>query len=277
MNSPTKTLRSSRQKLFFILYFFKVNPLQEVAAATFVMNQSQISRWRKVLTPILLAALKDMGLHAARNTDELTRLFRSRQRQTEPSDQVGSFHLDATERPIERNLDHTAQKNDYSGKQHGHTTKNTVICDEKQFVHYVGPTWRGAVHDKAMVDMEELDLSAAEFNELWFSKDSGYQGYRIPGQVHHIEPYKAFRGKPLTAIQKEMNKWISPIRVIVENAIGGIKRVRLGAEKLRHFIQDKADQIIDVATALHNFRVRHRQGYAQPHTCMHAILTPFHT
>lgn len=225
--SPTKTLPSDERKLFFILYLYKVNPLQDIAAATFDMEQSQVSKWRKVLTPILLQSLEDLGLQAARSTEDLIRLFRSRQRQQDdaqppPQRDGNSLHLDATERPIQRNLDYATQKHDYSGKQGGHTAKNSVICDEQQFIHYVGPTWRGAIHDKAMIEGELPDFSAACFDQLWLSKDSGYQGYQPPG-VHLLEPYKAFRNRPLTNIRKEMNAWISSIRVVVENAIGGMK------------------------------------------------------
>jgi hypothetical protein len=278
MNSPTKTLPTTEDKLFFILYFFKVNPLQEIAAATFSMNQGQVSRWRKVLSPVLLQALSDLGFQAARNADDLIRLFRTRQRQAENDLKVGSLHLDATERPIERNLDYSTQKHDYSGKQGGHTAKNSIICDEYQFIHYVGSTWRGAVHDKSMIDMEQINLSAPIFDDLWFSQDSGYQGFRARGKLHHIEVSKAFRNKPLTAIQKEMNRWISPIRVVVENAIGGLKRIRMSSEKMRHFISDKADEVIAVAAGLHNFRVRHRKdGYVEPNPHVRAILQPFHS
>ena len=278
MNSPTKTLATTEEKLFFILYFFKVNPLQEIAAATFSMNQGQVSRWRKVLSPVLLQALRDLGLQAARNSDDLIKLFRTRQRQKDEDSQSRSLHLDATERPIERNLDYATQQHDYSGKQGGHTAKNSIICDEYQFIHYVGPTWRGAVHDKSMIDLEQLDLSASPFDDLWFSKDSGYQGYRVPGKIHFIEVYKAFKNNPLTAIQKEMNRWIGSIRVTVENSISGIKRMRLSSEKMRHFITAKADRVIDIATGLHNFRVCYRKdGYAEPNSHARAILQPFHT
>ncbi len=61
-------------------------------------------------------------------------------------DKPESLHLDATERMMERNTDQEAQKFDYSGKQGGHTLKNSVISDEFQFVHFAGLTHRGAIH-----------------------------------------------------------------------------------------------------------------------------------
>ena len=275
MNAATQTLATNESKLFFVLYLYKVNPLQDVAAATFDMNQGQVSKWRKVLTPILLKSLEDLGVQAARNTEELVRLFRNQQRSRSNEDQSESLHLDATERPIERNLDYSTQKHDYSGKQGCHTAKNSIICDEYQFVYFLGYTWRGAIHDKAMIEQEIPNLSDSCFDQQWFSKDTGYQGYRPEG-VHLLEPYKAARKHPLSDIQKEMNSWISSIRVVVENAIGGIKRLRAASETLRHFTTHKADQIINVAVGLHNLRVRLRKDtYTIATSCVRANLNSF--
>lgn len=66
-----------------------------------------------------------MGLQAARSAEELVGLFRSRQRQKSAENRSESLHLDATECPIERNLDYSTQKHDYSGKQGGGTPSKT--------------------------------------------------------------------------------------------------------------------------------------------------------
>ena len=134
LNRPTRTLETDQSKLFFMLYMYKINPIQELAAHSFEMDQSQVSRWQKILTPILLQTLSDLGLQAARNTEELIRLFRNRKRNAKLEDQVESLHLDATERPIQRNLDYTAQRYDYSGKRRYHVVKNSLICDELEFL-----------------------------------------------------------------------------------------------------------------------------------------------
>lgn len=68
--------------------------------------------------------------------------------------QAQMLYLDATEHPTGRNTDYKAQKHDYSGKQKQHTAKNSVLCDEYQFIHFLGFTWRGAIPDKAMAEQE---------------------------------------------------------------------------------------------------------------------------
>ena len=254
---PTTTLPSSEEKLFFVLYLYKIHPIQEVAAATFDMSQGQVSRWKKVLTPLLIRALRDLDLHAAENTEELIALFRRRQAHSPTDQRAESLHLDATERTIQRNLDYETQKGDYSGKQKAHTIKNSVICDEMQFIHFLGPTWRGALHDSSMIGEELPTLDHPVFDQLWLSKDSGYQGYDPPG-VHLLASRRAFRNQPLTPVDKEWNTWVGSVRVVVENAIGGLKRLRTAAERYRKFLQHRAHQTMRVASGLHNLRVRYR-------------------
>jgi hypothetical protein len=59
--------------------------------------------------------------------------------------------------------------------------------------------------------------------------------------------------------QKEFNTWMSSLRVVVENAIGGAKRLRILVDKTRGFYLKKFDQAIEIAVGLHNFRVTRRQ------------------
>jgi hypothetical protein len=65
--------------------------------------------------------------------------------------------------------------------------KNTVLCDEYQFIHFAGQTWNGSVHDSTMVVEELPSLEAHKPYGLWFIKDKGYR----PEGVHLIEPFKA--------------------------------------------------------------------------------------
>lgn len=272
----TKKLPRVRQKLFFILYFFKNNHLQESLAAQFDLSQSQVSRWIKALLPILEQSIVDLHLQAASTADELVRLFRNRQQDPHIL-ATKSLHTDATERPIQRNLDQATQQGDYSGKQHGHTLKNTIACGEDQFVHFAGFTHRGAIHDKAMIQEELPHFKTLQEFDLWFSKDKGYQGYQ-PRGVHLLQPFKAQKKQPLTPFQKQFNQWVSSIRVVSEHAIAGIKRCRIVKETLRYFDTHFRHQVFNIACGLHNFRVRSRPSYAPSaqafRACMNLNLLP---
>jgi len=91
----------------FILFFFKTNPLQQVLATTFGLNQPQASRWLELLRARLLAAIAKEKLLPERKADRLYRVV------------VGESKviIDATERPVGRSVDDETQKQQYSGKK----------------------------------------------------------------------------------------------------------------------------------------------------------------
>ncbi len=256
----TPQLNGSELKLFFILNHFKINSIQENEGMAYDLSQPDVSHWIKILTPILQQSIVDLHLQPARTSDELIRLFRNRQHKDSVLDKPATDTLngDVTERPLSRNVDYEVQKADFSGKQKEHTIKNTVVSDELQFIHFLGPTWRGAIHDKAMIEIELPDFKNSVYAKQWFLKDTGYQGY-IPEGVNSIQPYKKKAGEKLEDWQKEFNTWVSSLRIVIENAIGGMKRLRVLVDKTRGFSQEKFDKIVCVAAGLHNFRVTRRQ------------------
>lgn len=260
LECSTRVLPTIAQKLFFILYFFKHGHIQQSLSVQFNMTQGHVSQWIKVLTPVLHQSIIDLHLQPAQTMDDLVRLFRNRQRIDNLShcEKSESLHLDATERLMQRNIDQQAQKFDFSGKKGGHTLKNSVLCDESQFVHFTGFTHRGAIHDKTMAKDEIPDLNLLKNFELWFSKDKAYQSYQPLG-VHLLEPFKAKRNHPLQGWQKRFNQWVSSIRICSEHAICGIKRCRILKEKLRYFDSTFRNQIFLVACGLHNLRVTRRK------------------
>jgi len=255
--SPTRTLPTVTDKLFFVLFQFKNNHLQQALAASFDMDQSQVSIWLKVLEPLLQKTLKKMGMQPARNAEELTKFFRSRQDEEKSiinKPKARTISLDATDRPIGRSTNDDIQRLHYSGKHRQHGVKNTVIADEYQFVHFVGETHRGARHDKAIAAEETPDFTADCFQDLWLAKDAGYQGWQPQG-VHLLEPFKATKNNPLTQFEKDFNHWVSRVRITVENAIGSIKKCRLVKERWRGKTLQRIDRCIEIAASLHNLRI----------------------
>lgn len=105
----TPTLPRVEDKLFFCLVMLKNNSTQELIAASFELDQSRASRWFAILLPLLNETLKKLGLHPARTSEELQRQLR------QPRPEDDKVFLDASERPIGRSTDYTAQKKDYSG------------------------------------------------------------------------------------------------------------------------------------------------------------------
>lgn len=260
---PTPTLPSVESKLLFILELFKTSSIQQQLAAEYDMDQGHVSRWIKVLLPLLHRAIVDCHCQPAQDIDELIRLFRQRHGEPGQDGKIHTLNLDATARPIGRSTDDQAQREDFSGKHKDHVVKNTLLSDERQFIHFVGPTWHGAMHDKAMVEHELPSLDQLAMWQLWLSKDKAYQGYQPKG-AHLLEPFKARRGKALSCFEKQFNAWVNSTRVVVEHAIGGVKRLALLALPMRYWKQALRHEFFVVGCGLHNLRVRFRShAYAR--------------
>jgi len=90
-------------------------------------------------------------------------------------------------------------------------------------------------------------------------KDTGFQGYEPEG-VETFQPQKKPKGKELTPEQKEQNSLISSIRIVIEPIIAGIKRCRIVKDLFRNTKEKYDDLVMEIACALHNFRVDCRQA-----------------
>jgi hypothetical protein len=94
-------------KLLFILYQIKQNPLQESMAVTFGMKQPHVSKWLKLLRPLLQETLKREYSLPERNPKRLWIKIKGKD----------LVIIDGVERPIQRNKDKDIQTQDYSGKK----------------------------------------------------------------------------------------------------------------------------------------------------------------
>ena len=100
-------LPTSEDKLLFVLYYLKTNPLQEVLAAAFGMYQSHASAWLKRLLPRLEEALAATDSLPERHSE---RLYRAVAKQD-------TVLIDGTERPVQRSVDDETQREHFSGKK----------------------------------------------------------------------------------------------------------------------------------------------------------------
>jgi len=63
----------------------------------------------------------------------------------------------------------------------------------------------------------------------------------------------------LTPAEKRHNRALSRVRVRAEHALAGVKRIRAVKDTLRNWRPDCSDRFIEIATSLHNLRVRLRK------------------
>lgn len=80
--------------------------------------------------------------------------------------------------------------------------------------------------------------------------------------VNIYQPIKKPKGGQLTQAQKDYNRAIARLRVIIEHIISGVKRCRIVKDVYRNHKHDFEDVVIELACGLHNFRSYHRhQSY----------------
>ena len=160
------TLPTSHAKLFFVLFYFKCYPLQEVMAVLFGLSQGQVSHWVGVLTPLVSESLGRELLLPARRPADLQTLLKE-------VPELRLLVIDGAERPIRRPKDKQRRKDDYSGKKKAHRKKNLLVTAAQRVV-YLGETAAGSVHDKKLADESGLSFPS----DALVLKDTGFQGLR---------------------------------------------------------------------------------------------------
>jgi DDE superfamily endonuclease/Helix-turn-helix of DDE superfamily endonuclease len=239
-------LIETSDKLLFILFYFRQYPTQAVQGFLFGIGQPQAHEWVHRLSQILNQALGYEQQLPERNPHRLEAVLR---------DCPGlEFLIDGSERPINRPQDQAMQREYYSGKKKTHTVNNNVISHRGGKVVYLSDTYEGTVHDKLICDLEGYEFP--EGSKLW--QDRGYQGYAPEGVVT-LQPKKKPRGGELSQADKERNREISRERVEIEHQINGIKRSRIVSHRLRSRTDHYADDVMETACGLHNYRLAHRQ------------------
>jgi len=238
-NRRSSQLPLIRDKLLFILSYLKNNPLQEYHGATYGMTQPQCNEWVHRLSDMLLKSLKTLEELPDRNHLRVKYLTR----------QCSDILLDGTERPVERPRDPDRQKSRYSGKK-THSVKNDLLCTPDKRILWLSKTCEGHVHDKKIMDAQPLTLPTGI--TLW--QDTGFLGHP-PENVNVKMPAKKPKGKELTDVQKEGNRKISSFRILVEHAIGGVKKCRIVKDRFRCRKFGFDDLVMLIACGLHNFRV----------------------
>ena len=130
-------------------------------------------------------------------------------------------------------------------------------------IFFLGGTFSGRTHDYAMLK-EEFPPGKAWFQLLQVLADLGYQGIasdysgeniRIP----HKKPRKS-KKNPITSLsdeQKAENRALSKIRILVENAICGLKRYNILVHRFRNHRKNFDDDAVGIAAALWNFNLRY--------------------
>ena len=234
------SLHGSRAKLDFILLYLKADTHQFHQGLVFNISQSKVSEWLHFLLPVLEKSLAQLGQLPQEG-------FEFDGRQHSESDW---FTADVTERPIARNLDIEAQKEEYSGKKKQHTVKNLVICDDQKRVLFLSDLYEGKTHDKVILDALELKLQGRNI-----LLDLGFYGTDVKEAVL---PFKKPKEEELRPHQKLVNQALAKLRIGVEHAFSGIKRLKIVQHQIRLKTTKVRQQVLRIAIGLYNFRLEKR-------------------
>jgi hypothetical protein len=233
-------LRGVRQQLFFILFYLKAYPTQDVMGYFFGLSQPQVCARVAQLLPLLQILLK-VELPARHGCDLLQVLNQI--------PEVKEVIIDGTERPIARPQHKGRRDRHYSGRRKRTMVKN-VVGTAKGRVVLLTPTVAGRRHDKAEADRARIRLD----DSMRILGDSGFQGYEA-GAARVWTPRKKPRKRPLHWRHRRANRKLARVRVPVEHALASIKRLGILRQTLRAKRSTTADLAMLIGCGLHNYRI----------------------
>ena len=105
-----------------------------------------------------------------------------------------------------------------------------MLSNQNCKVIYLTETVEGKKHDKKLADESHYQLPAGS---LLF-QDTGFQGFSLEN-VLILQPKKKPKGKELTEEEKEKNRGILTVRVLIEHVISGVKRCRIVKDSFRNY------------------------------------------
>ena len=189
------------------------------------------------------------------------RTFHNVQEFKEIFEAIYEIIIDVTERQCQRPQNREQQKEVLSCKKKVPTGKNTIISTLQKYIMFIGLTFTGHNQDYKRLK-SEFSTKEAWFEHLKVFVDLGYQGIckDYDGENILIPPKKPRKSKNnpnpgLTKEQKQYNKELSKTRILVENAIGGMKRFNILVHTFRNRKPYFIDDVIVLCAGLWNLNV----------------------
>ncbi len=135
--------------------------------------------------------------------------------------------MDVMESPIEKPT--RGQKKFFSGKQGEHTLKTQIVVSQKNGQVICLGHGKGRIHDFRL-----FKTSGVRFGELLkVIADKGYQGIK---KIHQLSetPIKKLKGKKLTKEQKQSNRQLNRLRIVVEHVNRRLKIFNILSNQYRN-------------------------------------------
>jgi len=238
-------LKTHEEKMFYILFYYKVYPTFDLASLLFNADRSICCRWAHWYSKALELTLGEKLLLPARRASDLKELLSS-------MPELKEIFIDGTDRPVRRPKNSERQKNHYSGKKKRHSVKNIVITTKKKRIVLLTDTIPGSVHDYTAFKDSSAGDSLPE--DIPIYTDTGFLG--IQKDFPHLKiimPKKKPKGGELSKSDKHKNQCISRKRIKVENALCGVKRFGIVNAPFRNHKENFVDLAMLLACSLWNF------------------------
>lgn len=239
-------LKTAPEKLAFILIYLKCYPTFDVLGFLTNRERTRACRSAHFLLHVMERTLGRQLVLPERQIRSVEEFF-------EKFPDAKDIFIDGTERPVQKPKKQKRRTKLYSGKKKQTTRKTLVMGNEKRKILLLTKTKSGRRHDKRLMDKNDLAKILPEAVTAWV--DTGFQGM----QKHHANtmiPAKATKQQPLTPAQKQNNTLISGIRIVIEHAIGGMKRYKAAADIYRNRIQNTDDLLTLISAGLWNFHLQ---------------------
>lgn len=240
-------LRTRADKLFFILFSYTCYPTYDVARFLYACDRSAACRRQQQLSTILERTLK-------RKLVLPQRQMRSVEDFLKACPEAREVFIDGTERPIQRPQDTERQKANYSGTKKRHTRKNIIISAKNKRIGFLSKTVAGKESDITVLRTTAPPRYSPP--KVKTHADRGFKGRDTEYPDHRISiPARKPRTRDLTEAQKEKNKKKSGVRVVVEHAIGGIKRFGVVSQVFRNKKIGFDDQVMLISSGLWHYHL----------------------
>lgn len=239
-------LKTMEDKLFAVLLYLKTYPTFDVLGFLTNRERTRACRSTHFLLKVLKRTLKDEWVLPERKITSVEEFFKK-------FPGLKDVFLDGTERPVQRPKDAKKRKNLYSGKKKRFMRKTIVVVDEKKKILILTPTKSGRRHDKRLTDKARLSKVIPDSVAIF--ADTGLQGMQTE-HPNTLIPKKGTKHHPLTEADKQNNRIISGLRIVVEHAIGGMKRLKASADIYRNRIPNTDDTFQLLSAGLWNFHLQ---------------------
>lgn len=240
-------LKTIEEKLFFELFYYKCYPTYDLLSAIYDCNRANACRRQHELSDLVEKTLGKKLVLPKRQMRTLEDFYKA-------FPEAKEILIDGTERPIQRPKDKQKQKDNYSGKKKRHTRKNLVITDKHKRVGFLGKTVSGKTHDFTMLKQQANPNHLPP--KIKKHLDLGFTGFQkqFPNQNVSM-PKRKPKNKVLSEFAVTQNKKKSSVRVLVENALAGVKRLNIVANVFRNRKEDFDDKVMLVSCGIWNYHL----------------------